>query len=230
MRVARGKAVGVSIGKMGRKVLGPLEPLAVDIYRKPFIDLESVARTLASVCRPQRVAEIGCGEGSLDTELNRAWPDAKIVGIDITPQPGRLYRGDPSAATFRSCTAEALAASDPAGFDLVLLCDVLHHVPPPLRAGIVADARALVRDNGLLAIKDWEHRRDVATAAAYASDRFVTGDRIRYFTRGELVGLVGPSATDRAELVLDAHIPPRRNNLLFVWRITRPGDAPSQVP
>jgi 2-polyprenyl-6-hydroxyphenyl methylase/3-demethylubiquinone-9 3-methyltransferase len=211
----------VSIGKMGRKMLGPLEPLAVDIYRKPFIDLESVARTLASICAPARIAEIGCGEGVLGTELNRAWPEAEIVGIDITAQPGRLYRGDPAAATFRSCTAEELAASEPAGFDLVLLCDVLHHVPPTLRAGIVAAARTLVANNGLLAIKDWEHRRDLATAAAYASDRFVTGDRIRYFTREELVGLVGPDGPDHADLVLDAHIPPRRNNLLFVWRITR---------
>jgi 2-polyprenyl-6-hydroxyphenyl methylase/3-demethylubiquinone-9 3-methyltransferase len=212
----------VSIGKMGRKMLGPLEPLAVDIYRKPFIDLESVARTLASVCTPSRIAEIGCGEGVLATELNRAWPDAEILGIDITPQPGRLYRGDPAAATFRSCSADDLAATDAAGFDLVLMCDVLHHVPPPMRAGIVAAARALVADNGVLAIKDWEHRRDLATAAAYASDRFITGDRIKYFAREELVGLVAPDASDHAELILDAHIPPRRNNLLFIWRITRP--------
>jgi len=215
----------VSIGKMGRKMLGPLEPLAVDIYRKPFIDLESVARTLASICTPTRIAEIGCGEGVLAAELNRVWPDANILGIDITPEPGRLYRGDPAAATFRSCTADDLAATEPGAFDLVLLCDVLHHVPPPLRAGVVAAARALVADDGLLAIKDWEQRRDLATAAAYASDRFVTGDRIRYFARDELLGLVEPDAPDHAELVLDAHIPPRRNNLLFVWRITRPDAA-----
>lgn len=215
----------MSIGKMGRKVLGPLEPMAVDVYRKPFIDLESVARTLASVSTPARIAEIGCGEGSLATELNRAWPDAHLVGIDITPQPGRLYRGDPAMAAFRSCSADELAASEPGGFDLVLLCDVLHHVPPPLRAGVVAAARTLVADGGLLAIKDWEQRRDLATAAAYASDRFVTGDRIRYFARDELAGMVGPDAADHAELVLDAHIPPRRNNLLFVWRITRQHEA-----
>jgi 2-polyprenyl-6-hydroxyphenyl methylase/3-demethylubiquinone-9 3-methyltransferase len=219
----------VSIGKMGRKMLGPLEPLAVDIYRKPFIDLESVARTLASVCTPSRIAEIGCGEGVLATELNRAWPDAEILGIDITPQPGRLYRGDPAAATFRSCAADDLAATDAAGFDLVLMCDVLHHVPPPMRAGIVAAARTLVADNGVLAIKDWEHRRDLATAAAYASDRFITGDRIKYFAREELVGLVAPDASDHAELILDAHIPPRRNNLLFIWRITRPDHLTERV-
>ena len=219
----------MSIGKMGRKMLGPLEPLAVDIYRKPFIDLESVARTLASVCTPSRIAEIGCGEGVLATELNRAWPDAEILGIDITPQPGRLYRGDPAAATFRSCAADDLAATDAAGFDLVLMCDVLHHVPPPMRAGIVAAARTLVADNGVLAIKDWEHRRDLATAAAYASDRFITGDRIKYFAREELVGLVAPDASDHAELILDAHIPPRRNNLLFIWRITRPDHLTERV-
>lgn len=219
----------MSIGKMGRKMLGPLEPLAVDIYRKPFIDLESVARTLASVCTPSRIVEIGCGEGVLATELNRAWPDAELLGIDITPQPGRLYRGDPAAATFRSCAADDLAATDAAGFDLVLLCDVLHHVPPPMRAGIVAAARTLVADNGVLAIKDWEHRRDLATAAAYASDRFITGDRIRYFAREELVGLVAPDASDHAELILDAHIPPRRNNLLFIWRITRPDHLTERV-
>lgn len=216
----------MSIGKMGRKMLGPLEPLAVDIYRRPFIDLTSVARTLASICTPVRIAEIGCGEGVLAAELNRAWPEAQIVGIDITPHPGRLYRGDPAAATFRSCSADDLAATDPAAFDLVLLCDVLHHVPPPMRAGIVAAARRLVAGNGLLAIKDWERRRDLATAAAYASDRFITGDRIRYFARDELLGLLGLDAPDHAELVLDTHTPPRRNNLLFVWRITRSDGPP----
>jgi 2-polyprenyl-3-methyl-5-hydroxy-6-metoxy-1,4-benzoquinol methylase len=218
----------VSIGKMGRKMLGPLEPLAVDVYRRPFIDLASVARTLASISHPARVAEIGCGEGALATELNRVWPAAHIVGVDIVPQPGRLYRGNPQAATFQSCLVEDLVATDHEGFDLVLFCDVLHHVPPATRADVVRSARQLVADGGLLVIKDWEQRRDLATAAAYASDRFITGDRVRYFARDELQGLVRSDERERADLILDANIPPRRNNLLFVWRITR-RDSPAEV-
>jgi SAM-dependent methyltransferase len=211
----------VSIGKMGRKVLGPLEPAAVDLYRRPFIDLASLARTLASICDPQLIAEIGCGEGALTTELSRVWPDARIVGIDITPQPGRLYRGDPASATFRSCSAQELVETDAGAFDLVVFCDVLHHVPPVNRAELVAAARALVADGGIFVIKDWQRRRDLGTAAAYASDRFITGDRVRYFSREELMGMVLPVSGEHAHLILDAHVPPRRNNLLFAWRITR---------
>ena len=81
----RGRAVRLSIGKMGRKMLGPLEPLAVDIYRRPFIDLTSLARTLASICTPARIAEIGCGEGVLATELNRAWPRRRASWASTSP-------------------------------------------------------------------------------------------------------------------------------------------------
>lgn len=49
---------------------------------RPFHDL--VARIGAE--RPRAVADLGCGPGDLTTGLARRWPDARITGLDSSPE------------------------------------------------------------------------------------------------------------------------------------------------
>ena len=51
----------------------------------------------------------------------RSYPAAAITAIDITPNVGRLFRGNSSSVTFRQQTVEAIAHLHPESFDLVIL-------------------------------------------------------------------------------------------------------------
>lgn len=204
-------------GALVRRVLPPrVERLVADAYRDVFVDLDELARTIGSLGAFGRAVEVGCGEGALASRLTRT-TDAQVLGIDIAPDPGRNYTGEPGRATFRQLRVEELVASGHTA-DLVVLSDVVHHVPAGERDAFLRSCRQLLAPGGLLVVKEWERRPNVAHALAYGSDRYVSGDRtVGFLTRDELVALLGRSCPDLAS-VCEARIPPRRNNLLLGLR------------
>jgi 2-polyprenyl-6-hydroxyphenyl methylase/3-demethylubiquinone-9 3-methyltransferase len=99
---------------------------------------------------------------------------------------------------------------------MVLLVDVLHHVPPAERTELLSAAAARIRPGGVLAVKDWERGLNPAHMLCFLLERFISGDSgVTYFRRNEL-------ATQLAEAIptslvrVEARVPPRRNNLLLV--------------
>ena len=56
---------------------------------RPFVDL--LARVGAET--PQRVADLGCGPGTLTALLAQRWPDADVVGVDSSPEMVERARG-----------------------------------------------------------------------------------------------------------------------------------------
>ena len=204
----------MTIGGLARRILGPLTDPVARLYRSYFVDLDDFAGRLAPVEGVSNVLEIGCGDGHLCQALAAVFPHASILGIDIAADPGGLYRGRAEGVEFRQTTAEELAADRGGGFDLVVLCDVFHHVPPGERVGLMEEARELVAPGGHLAVKDWVSTRNLATALAYLSDRFITGDRPRFFASdAELSGLV---LADFMPVIDEGWVPPKRNNRYLV--------------
>src|SRR5438067_8937129 len=146
------------VGSAVRRMLGRFEPAAIGLYRGRFIDLDCLAATVASVApRATRILEIGCGDGALAAALRRALPHAGLLGLDPgTPTPGRMYDGDPHGVEFRPITTAQLIDERPDPFDLVVLCDVLHHVAEHEREQLLRDAATLTRPTGTVAVKEWE--------------------------------------------------------------------------
>jgi 2-polyprenyl-3-methyl-5-hydroxy-6-metoxy-1,4-benzoquinol methylase len=210
----------MGIGARVRRLFGPLEGPVTDLYRAFFVDVCKLGQLVRRwVPAAQQILEIGCGEGAVCERLSHEYPSSSITGIDITPKVGRLFRGDSSRVQFACATAEAFADAHPGGFDLVLLCDVLHHVPWDQHGALLCDAGRLLRQGGALVVKDWELRRNLAHALAAFSDRVLTGDAVRFggaaYFRGLLKEVFGPGS------VLDeGRIPPWRNNLAFLVRPT----------
>jgi 2-polyprenyl-6-hydroxyphenyl methylase/3-demethylubiquinone-9 3-methyltransferase len=205
----------VGIGRAVRTRLGRFEEPVSDRYRSFFIDLDDCAHILAEHVEARSILEVGCGDGQLANALVAHFPEARYVGIDIAPDVGRLYRGDPERASFASVDSGSFLDSTSERFDLVLLVDVLHHVPRPLRDGVLDDVRELTADGGHYAVKDWIRSRSLVHAAAWTSDRFLTGDRVAYFEEDELRALVGRAGD---EPTLSTRVRPRCNNLLLVHR------------
>jgi 2-polyprenyl-6-hydroxyphenyl methylase/3-demethylubiquinone-9 3-methyltransferase len=183
-----------------------------------FINLDDLADTLASLGPAKRILEIGCGDGSMADRLCAVFPQAEYVGIDVAPEPGRRFTGDRSRAEFRSILSSELAAEQPEPFDLVVVVDVLHHVLDGDRAALLGDAASLTRPGGIVAVKDWERDRSAAHALCYGADRYVSGDTtVRFMAGDELRDLVQSSLVG-CEPLLEARVPPRRNNVLIALR------------
>jgi SAM-dependent methyltransferase len=207
----------VKIGPAVRTRLGRFEIPAADAYRSVFINLEDTAHVLASATGGvQRILEVGCGDGSLAQRLVAAFPEATYEGIDVAEHPGGLYRGDPNRARFSSIDSSTFRRTGPEPFDLVVVVDVIHHVPSSLRPGLLEDVRALTRDGGWYGVKEWEPDGGLAHFMAWAADRYITGDDIEHISPADLKALVAERNGD--DVVLESRVPPRRNNYLLLYR------------
>ena len=99
--------------------------------------------------RGKRVLDVGCGGGILAESM--AQRGAEVQGIDLATKPLRvaqlhaLESGVPGL-DYREQSAEALAAEQPASFDVVTCMEMLEHVPDP--SSVVRACATLVRPGG----------------------------------------------------------------------------------
>jgi ubiquinone/menaquinone biosynthesis C-methylase UbiE len=98
--------------------------------------LRGYLRHLAGLCErlaPASVLEVGCGEGYLTRTLGDWWPQARIVGIDLSPELFDPSQGATGRTRFLAQSAYELGFA-PARFDLVVGAEVLEHLDDPERA------------------------------------------------------------------------------------------------
>ncbi len=201
------------IGPLVRRMFGPYERQIAEAYRSIYIDIDSYVATLLR-WRPQaqRILEIGCGEGAVTQRLVGAYPQAQITAIDITPRLGRLFEGPRDRVTFIECPVQDIAARQPASYDLVLLSDVMHHVPTAMRQELLEAARATIAPGGAFVFKDWEKINAPIHWMCHASDRWLTGDRVAFMKREEMRRRLATTFGEAA-LVDEARLAPWSNNL-----------------
>jgi len=107
--------------------------------------IDSMAGGLAG----KRVVDIGCGGGILSDSMARKGAD--VLGIDLSTKGIRVAQlhameaGTPNVQ-YREVAAEALAAEQPASFDVVTCMEMLEHVPKP--ESIVQACSTLVKPGG----------------------------------------------------------------------------------
>jgi SAM-dependent methyltransferase len=206
----------MSLGSLVRQLFGPYEHTIASAYRAIYIDLDALVECfLRWQPAAMGILEVGCGEGAVTERLRAAYRDATITAIDVSPRVGRLYRGPRERVRFMQCTVQDIAASQPAAFDLVILSDVMHHVPAELRQGLLDSIRVALAPGGRFVFKDWERNRAPIHWISYASDRWLTGDRVHYMgceeMRRRLIATFGADA-----LVAEARIGPWWNNLAML--------------
>ncbi len=79
----------------------------------------------------ETVVDLGAGSGYFSFRIARALPAGKVVAIDIDPEMIRHIHHKATSEGVANLEAVLGKADDPglpAGADLVLVCDVLHHV------------------------------------------------------------------------------------------------------
>ena len=100
----------------------------------------------------KRVLDVGCGGGILAEAMARRGA-AHVLGIDLALKPLKVAQLHALEAgieniEYREVAIEALAAAEPASFDVVTCMEMLEHVPDP--ASVVGACAALVRPGGQL--------------------------------------------------------------------------------
>ncbi|MCE4268830.1 MULTISPECIES: trans-aconitate 2-methyltransferase [Rhodococcus] len=94
-----------------------------DERSRPYIDLTSRIAAQA----PARVADLGCGSGSLTGILGERWPDARVVGTDSSPEMVAQAPTDlPGNVTI---TLQDINEFDATGYDVIVSNAALQWVP-----------------------------------------------------------------------------------------------------
>ncbi len=115
---------------------------------------------------PNEIADLGCSVGMSTFALQKAFPDAKITGVDLSPyflavadyQTRRS--GSQNPPTWVHAAAESTGLPS-ASFDLVSACLMFHELPRGAAIEILHEARRLLRPGGHLAIMDMNPQSEI---------------------------------------------------------------------
>jgi 2-polyprenyl-3-methyl-5-hydroxy-6-metoxy-1,4-benzoquinol methylase len=205
-------------GPLIRGLFGPYERAITEACRRLFVDLDDfVDRLQVWVPQPRRILEVGCGEGAMTERLSAAYPAATVTGTDITPRIGRLFRGDGARVTFLRKSVEDVARDEPASFDLVVLCDVVHHMPSLDRQPLLSAIGRAVAEGGSLAVKDWIASATPIHWLCSMADRYLTGDDVQFCTAASARALL-TGAFGRDAIREEAMVRPWSNNVAYLIR------------
>ena len=135
----------VSYDPITQYVLPPNET----IVRQGLIDRIGV--------KPRRILDLGCGTGSTTLMLKQAFPQAEVIGLDLSPY--MLVRAEDKAKTsgldieWRHGNAEKTGFND-AYFDLVTASLLFHETPPAVTQAILHESFRLLTAGGEMLILD----------------------------------------------------------------------------
>jgi len=96
-----------------------------------------------------KVVDVGCGGGILADAMARK--GAQVLGVDLATKSLKVAQlhaleAGTQGVQYREISAEALAAEQPAQFDVVTCMEMLEHVPDP--ASVVKACAQMVKPGG----------------------------------------------------------------------------------
>jgi hypothetical protein len=206
-------------GPLIRSLLGPrLARCAGRRYRAIFVDLANMAAAIATaIPLNSHLLDIGGGDGEPLNHLLALRPDLRVTTLDPGCDVGQWIESRFSGQVTRlsrTTLADYIAA---AGVypDIVLMADVLHHIPSIARADFLGSLRVLLaRVPSLrIIIKDVEPNSWRAVLGFW-SDRFITGDKN-----------VSPISRENVVRILEEALGPLRHSDTDLFETDRPNYA-----
>jgi ubiquinone/menaquinone biosynthesis C-methylase UbiE len=106
--------------------------------------------------RPRRILDLGCGTGSQTRLLHQRFPDAEIIGLDLSPHMLTVAAHNATALPkiqWRHGNAEHTGLPA-ASCDLITAALLFHETPPEVAQGILREAFRLLVPGGEILILD----------------------------------------------------------------------------
>lgn len=111
--------------------------------------------------KPRRILDLGCGTGSTTLTLKRAFPQAEVIGLDLSPY--MLFMGEYKARQagleiqWRHGNAESTGFPE-ASFDVVTMALLFHETPPAVSQAILRECYRLLVPGGEVLMLDGNQR------------------------------------------------------------------------
>lgn len=200
----------MSLGSAIRGVLGNrLSRWVGYYYRAAFVDLAKVAQAFsANIPASSHVLDVGGGDGVPLNYLLDLRADLTITSIDLAPVVGQWLDPRHAGRVVRMPSTsidQYLALGQPRP-DILLLSDVMHHIPNAERSTFFASVSALLQlcPRMKIIVKDVEPGF-ARSLLGYWADKYITGDKsVSPISRGQLISLVknslGPISVEETEL------------------------------
>ncbi|MEG4289063.1 methyltransferase domain-containing protein [Microcoleus sp. C2C3] len=138
-------SAAISYDPITQYVLPPHET----VVRQGLIDAVRV--------KPRRIIDLGCGTGSATLMLKQAFPEAEVVGLELSPYmlvvAGMKAQKAGLNIQWLHGKAESVAFGD-GSFDLVAASFLFHETPPAVSRAILRESFRLLKVGGQVVILD----------------------------------------------------------------------------
>ncbi|MBX7149170.1 class I SAM-dependent methyltransferase [bacterium] len=137
------------------KMMSPFKSgLPVRYWGHRFLDIP-VLLNWTKISRGSSVLEVGCGQGDLSHHLSKRLKCKHYTAIDNDPK--MVARADSKTKSNNSIIFQVAQAEnlpfEKNSFDLVMIMDLLHHLPDWKKA--IREAHRVLKDGGKLWIRDY---------------------------------------------------------------------------
>lgn len=192
----------MSIGPFVRRVLGDRWfPFAGRAYRALFVDLAKVIDHFPNLDGVDHLLDIGGGDGEVLNVLLQRYPDLHVTMIDLAKHIGGSLRPELRArvTVLPGTSIRDYRARDEAP-DVVVVSDVIHHVPPAHRHEFLGDLRDLIAGRAATLVIKEVQPGSLRARLALWSDWYISGDRgAKFLDMEELRKLVADVFPDAVQ-------------------------------
>ncbi|NJL87752.1 MAG: methyltransferase domain-containing protein [Leptolyngbyaceae cyanobacterium SM1_1_3] len=107
--------------------------------------------------KPRRILDLGCGTGSTTLLLKQAFPEAEVIGVDLSPYMLKVAEDKAQRQGLEIAFIHGQAETTglpAASFDLVTASLLFHETPPQVSERILQEALRLLTSGGEVLILD----------------------------------------------------------------------------
>jgi trans-aconitate methyltransferase len=138
----------------------------------------------------RNILDAGCGEGDFIEPIRGAYPDARIMGVDISSRAiarAKEHSGDKSNVEFR--TLDILRQRMDARFDLIFCTEVVYYVDPTGQGDqLVRQLTSMLSSGGaLILVNPWPEARRLHQQFSTSDELSHLADHVHYDERRSFV-------------------------------------------